>query len=258
MTISASVTNFQPSAFERCGSLTNVTFENGLPMIGSNAFQACAQLASVTIPGSVTNIGQNAFNGCTGMTNATMAEGVASIGSDAFYDCSSLVSVTMPDSVTSIGAGAFSLCGSLTNVNIPSGVTNIGAGPFSECVNLSTITVDTNNASFSSTDGVLFDKAQATLIQYPGGAPGVYVIPGTVVSIADSAFQYCTNLTNVTIPVGVASIGNYSFEYLFWLDQHHRSQWRQQYGPVCLRLLHGVDERYFARPSRRDPGGCVL
>ena len=39
------------------------------------------------------------------------------------------------------------------------------------------------------------------------------VIPNTVTSIGDSAFQYCSNLSSVVIGDGVTSIGDYAFYY---------------------------------------------
>jgi hypothetical protein len=71
--------------------------------------------------------------------------------------------------------------------------------------------VDAANSVYSSLSGVLFDKAQTTLIQFPGGRGGSYAIPSSVTSIGDSAFQDCTSLTSVTIPNSVTSIGNSAF-----------------------------------------------
>jgi hypothetical protein len=43
--------------------------------------------------------------------------------------------------------------------------------------------VDGTNNDFSSRDGILFNKAQTILIQYPGGKAGTYTIPSSVTSI---------------------------------------------------------------------------
>jgi hypothetical protein len=130
----------------------------------------------------------------------------------AFSGCTGLTSVTIPAGVTGIGMEAFEGCTGLTSVTIPAGVTGIGAGAFSGCASLSAITVNAANTAYSSAGGVLFNKAQTTLVQYPAGHSGVsYTIPGSVASIRQDAFYGSSSLASVTIPAGVTSIGNYAF-----------------------------------------------
>jgi len=213
MIIPNSVTGMGDRVFESCPSLTSVTIGNGVPSIGFRAFLACSSLASVTIPNSVTNIGVLAFGGCNSLTNVTIPNSVTTIGDSAFRNCTSLTSVTIPSSVTSIGNEAFNGCTSLTNLS-----------------------VDAANPAYSSLNGVLFDKAQMTLLTFPAGRRGSYsyVIPNSVTRIVDrafyrstgltnviignsvtsigvSAFDSCSNLTSVTIPNGVTSIGDGAF-----------------------------------------------
>ncbi len=173
------------------GGVVNIpSTTNGLPVtiIGEDAFLLQHGVTSVTIPGSVTSIESDAFGGCNSLTNATLSNGVASIEAGAFDDCYSLPKVTIPGSVTNIGIQAFTGCDSLT-----------------------TIQVDAQSSFYSSVDGVLFDKSQSTLIQFPGGVGGSYTIPGSVTSIAAYAFQLCVDLTNVTIGDGVTNIGMIAF-----------------------------------------------
>jgi hypothetical protein len=63
----------------------------------------------------------------------------------------------------------------------------------------------------SSVAGVLFNKNQTTLIEFPGGRAGSYTISNSVTSIGAYAFYSCIHLTNVTIPSSVTSIGDYAF-----------------------------------------------
>ena len=114
-------------------------------------------------------------------------------------------------SIVSGGAGAFEGCSGLTSVTIPSSVTNIGSFAFRDCTSLTNISVDAANPAYSSPNGVLFDKAQTTLITFPFGRSGSYVIPNTVTSIVTEAFYRCFGLTNVTIPNSVTNIGSYVF-----------------------------------------------
>ena len=164
------------------------------------------------IPGRVISIGNDAFSSCSGLTNVTIGNAVTNIGSFAFQFCTNLTSATIPHSVTSIGYYAFNYCTALTSVMIPSSVTSIGEEAFNNCTGLAAITVEVLNSFFSGVDGVLFDKNQTVLLQYPGGKGGsYYLIPNSVTQIGNYAFQSCSTLTGVTIPDSVTSIGNRAF-----------------------------------------------
>ena len=65
--------------------------------------------------------------------------------------------------------------------------------------------------------GVLFDKSQTALIEYPGGLSGSYTIPNSVTTVSYAAFYDCYSLTSVTIGTNVASIGDQAFFRCFWL-----------------------------------------
>jgi hypothetical protein len=71
--------------------------------------------------------------------------------------------------------------------------------------------VDIANSAYSSNDGILFNKAQTSLIAFPGGKTGAYTIPNSVTSIGNFALHWCRGLTSVTIPNSVTSIGQYAF-----------------------------------------------
>ena len=196
--------------------LPSVIDGKSVTSIGDRAFdvdvvEACSNLTSIVIPDSVTSIGGYAFRSCTGLTDIIIPDSVTSIGTYAFYKCTSLTDVTIPDSVTSIGERAFYKCTSLTDVTIPANVTNIGIGTFSGCTSLTEIIVDSNNKSYTSKDGILFDKSLETIICYPGGKTGTFTIPDSVTSIGVCAFSGCTGLTSVTIPDSVTSIGDCVF-----------------------------------------------
>jgi hypothetical protein len=188
---------------------------NGLPVanIGDYAFAGCSSLTNIVIPNSVTNIDVYAFKDCNRLKSVTIPDSVTHIGNFAFKSCTSLTSATIPSSVASIGASAFANCIRLTSITIPNSVTSIGDDAFLYCDSLKSITVDTQNSVFSSLSGILFNKNQTMLIQFPGGKPGAYTIPNSVISIGDFAFSGCTSLTSVTIPNSVISIGHHAFHY---------------------------------------------
>jgi len=70
------------------------------------------------------------------------------------------------------------------------------------------IPVDPGNSNFVSVDGVLYNAAMTTLVEYPAGkALTTFTIPGSVTSIGGWAFGTCSHLTSITVPNGVTSIG---------------------------------------------------
>jgi hypothetical protein len=170
---------------------------------------ARAQFDYTTNNGTIAITGYTGSNGDVTIPSSITGLPVTSIGNAAFTVYPSLTSIIIPDSVTSIGQGAFTGCG-LTNVTIPNSITNIGSFAF-EMSGLTNITVDPLNSMYSSASGVLFDKGQTTLIEYPGGLAGSYAVPSSVISIAEGAFYDCFGLTNVAIPDSVTSIGDFAF-----------------------------------------------
>ena len=232
----AGSTSIGVEAFGECTSLTNITIGNHVTSIGDFAFYYCTSLSSVVIPNSVTNIGGQIFAFCDSLTNVTIGTNVISIPDTAFYFCTSLGNLTIPNSVTNIGEQAFDGCTnltsvtigtnvtsidyaafwgciSLTNITIPNSLTNIGYDAFYECTSLTAITVAANNPVFSSVAGVVLNKSQTTLIEYPTGKAGSYTIPNSVTSIGANAFNFCPYLTSVTIGANVTSIGMGAFNY---------------------------------------------
>lgn len=233
ISIPGTVTSIGNGAFSGCSSLASLALPSGLTTIGTAAFASCSRLSSLTIPPAVTSIGPDAFYkctslatlaipdsvtslgdfvcyDCTGLSTVTFGAGLTSIGSQAFYDCTSLNNLTFPSNITTIGSQAFFQCTALTSVSIPASITTLGSDAFGLCTSVTAFTVDPSNPAYSSLNGVLFDKAQDTLIEFPGGAGGTYTIPAGVVTIGD-AFSDNTNLTGVVIPGSVTTVGNSAF-----------------------------------------------
>jgi len=204
------VTNIGEWAFYFCTGLTNVTMPASVTSIGQDAFAVCTNLTNVTIGTNVISIGELAFAQCSALTTVTIPNSVTSMGDFAFDECYSLTRVTISTNVTSIGEAGFAQCYSLTNVTIPARVTTIGDYAFLECYSLIAITVNTNNPAYSSEDGILFNKSQSTLIDYPEGITGGYTISNSVTDIGQEAFD-SGSLASVTIPNGVTNIEDYAF-----------------------------------------------
>ncbi len=205
---------YNPSTYTGKISLISVVMPLSTNSIGNYAFQRCSTLTSITIPSAVTSIGTYAFANCSGLTSVTIPSAVTSIGTYAFANCSGLTSIIIPSSVTTIGSSAFYGCSGIINITIPSSVTTIGIRAMGYCTKLTAIFVESANLNYSGLDGVLFDKNQTSLIQYPAGKTDIsYYIPASVTSIGDYAFQAPNSLTSVTIPSSVTSIGYASFAF---------------------------------------------
>ena len=138
----------------------------------------------------------NKYSGCVVIPDKVNYEdteySVTSIGQYAFQACSGLTSVTIPNSVTSIGESAFSGCNHLTSVHI------------------SDLEAWCNISFYDYSSNPLWDAHHLFL---NGEEIKDLVIPNSVTSIGQYAFQACSDLNSITIPNSVTSIGNSAFLY---------------------------------------------
>lgn len=135
---------------------------------------------------------------------------VTAIAPRAFQLSPPVTNLIIGSYVTSIGDYAFANS-SLLSVRIPAAVTHIGMGAFSSSYQLTSLTVDQANAAYSSLDGVIFNKNQTTLVAFPTGRSGLYVVPATVTNIGPAAFAYA-HVTGVTLPNGLLTLGDSAFQ----------------------------------------------
>ena len=141
------------------------------------------------------------------------ADGVAlySLDMKTLLEVKDVERFSVPDVVTKIGRGAFWECESLREVRISDSVTEIEGGAFYRCVSIKFI-VDSENGSYSSIDGALFDKDGRILIAgHPLVHNGVCCIPDSVTEIGERAFFECRSLREVRIPDSVTEIGIFAF-----------------------------------------------
>lgn len=233
------------------GTEANIQWKAGLK--GGQAtitgYKGIAPSGNVLIPreigGSmVTAIGQAAFAECSNITGVNIPDSVTSIGAGAFMGCSSLISATIPAGVTSIGDWAFSRTG-MANIAIPASVKSIGEDAFTRAL------IDEDGQHYHSDTTTLIVKEGSFAHQYAmnsssyqpyyifkydmvdGGAkitrnldggtvPGDLSIPSEldgypVTGIGDSVFSWWSDLTSVTIPDSVTSIGKDAFSGCYGL-----------------------------------------
>lgn len=231
--IPASVTNIGLAPFVDCKSLTVIAVTTNNPdfvstnqVLYNKARTSLIQfpggvIGSYNIAAAVTNVGE-AFVGATlsaitvDAANAYYAStnGVLFDKSRTYllaYPGGLVGGYAVPTNVTTIAGAAFEYSAGITNVSIGTNVTSIGQYAFYDCTNLQAITVNPTNQYYSSLNGVLFDKDQTDLIQYPGGLAGSYIVPGTATNIESGAFGDSARLVSVVIPDSVHSLGTQTF-----------------------------------------------
>ena len=224
-----------------CGANVTWTLTNGVLTISGSGdmtsyasakrvpwYSSRTSISAVVVSDSVTSIGSYAFSGCTGLTSISINGSVTRIGNFVFQSCSGLTTLILPNSVTSIGERAFDSCTGLTCFTIPNRVMSIGSHAFNGCIGITSVIWNAANYPDSlSNDGKNpFNSIckRITHIEFGDSVQNVpaficyqminlssVTIPNSVTTIGDWAFYGCSGLTAITIPDCVTSIGDYAF-----------------------------------------------
>ena len=192
-------------------SIRSVVLDNKITHIGDYAFDGCTSIksvrytgytgnAGVALPESVTTIGVHAFSD-TGVTGTLkLPEHLTEIDSLAFYHCRKLNGeLKLPDTVKEIGGFAFNRCGFTGKLELPTSLENIGNDAFESCSGLTgklTFPSKMNEIDFS-----IFHETGITEV----------VIPSSIKTVRDFAFDSCMNLKKVYLPTEIPKIYNRAF-----------------------------------------------
>ena len=192
-------------------SIRSVVLDNKITHIGDYAFDGCTSIksvrytgytgnAGVALPESVTTIGVHAFSD-TGVTGTLkLPEHLTEIDSLAFYHCRKLNGeLKLPDTVKEIGGFAFNRCGFTGKLKLPASLENIGNDAFESCSGLTgklTFPSKMNEIDFS-----IFHETGITEV----------VIPSSIKTVRDFAFDSCMNLKKVYLPTEIPKIYNRAF-----------------------------------------------
>ena len=249
--------------FKNCSSLTEVTIPSSVTGICLDAFTGCDAMTELYIPSSVTTItntdealsgikrylvddGNTKFAAQDGVllnknkdtilrypggkiqTEYTVPEGVTTIDGYSFRDAANLKSITIPGSAESVAKKTESGKNSWSYIT---------AGVFYYCSSLEEITVDDANATYASSEGVLFTKDMTELLCYPPAkeaavfeipegteiiSRGAFYwnshirqihIPETLTEIKPAAISGCSSMKELEIPATVTSIGAFSLGF---------------------------------------------
>lgn len=287
ISLPASLETIGDAAFYGCTSLISMSLPAGVSSIGRDAFVRCLMLErfsvaednrwfatqdnvlynkqltrliaypnarsdSYTLPKTVTEIADGAFCHCTKLQTVVVQPSLKTIGDAAFYGCTALQSISLNDGLNAIGCWAFSECEALRSINIPATVTVVGDDAFTFCSQLAAINADGGNASYASTDGVLFDKQHTRIVAFPGGKGPDYSIPSTVTQISNHAFYGNTALRRITLHQAISNIDDNPFLFCDNLTDINVATDNSMYSSLDGILYNKEQTDIVAVPKGRD------
>ena len=169
-----------PDAFSNCSKLNSIKLPNSLKVIGSRAFRFCSSLVSIRIPESTISIGHyDCYNRMLNDYDRSIIESDPILSKDSINPNEFIIAHVTFDN------------------------------PFFRCSALEKIEVADGNKVFDSRNGcnALIETSSNTILH---GCKST-IIPETVISIGDYAFDGCSELSSIIFPKTVRSIGNYAF-----------------------------------------------
>lgn len=130
----------------------------------------------------------------------------------AFESASALEKVRLSDSLLTIGERCFEYDEKFASLDLPASVSTIGQSAFYNVKSGFLLNIDAKNPYFVFEDHLLKNKDK-TIIHEAIGLPSssVLTIPEGATAIDGYAFAYCNNLTRLTLPSSLTTIGDMAF-----------------------------------------------
>ena len=156
-------------------------------------------------------VGKNMFDQCEKIITLKLPYSITMIESYAFWNCKNLRELHIPASCITVKENAIYGCSNLESIYFGANVTNFDGNNCSGCNCLKGFYVNSENTIYKSTDGVLYNISNRTLVKYPMGLQNNdFSVPDDVEVIGNYAFEYA-NFTNITLPDGLTEIGSSAF-----------------------------------------------
>ena len=204
-----SVKSLDKNCFSNAKWLESVCFFGGNVEIGEETFGNCDRLERIVIKDGSVSIGKRAFKNSVNVTfDEDTFNHIVSIGEEAFLKSSEDLreEIVVSDSVVSVGARAFTKFFP-QRIVIGASLRDIGDDAFGFLKNLREIVVSKDNPYLEVSGKCLIDKTKNKVVI---GLPGAK-IPSTVTAIGVAAFQYRTDIEQLTLSPNITEIGERAF-----------------------------------------------
>ena len=204
-----SVKSLDKNCFSNAKWLESVCFFGGNVEIGEETFGNCDRLERIVIKDGSVSIGKRAFKNSVNVTfDEDTCNHIVSIGEEAFLKSSEDLreEIVVSDSVVSVGARAFTKFFP-QRIVIGASLRDIGDDAFGFLKNLREIVVSKDNPYLEVSGKCLIDKTKNKVVI---GLPGAK-IPYTVTAIGVAAFQYRTDIEQLTLSPNITEIGERAF-----------------------------------------------
>ena len=187
-------------------------------------------ITHLIFPENIKMIKEQTFVNCYNLKEIELTNKLLKVESKAIYNCLQLESIIFKEGVEEIYENAISVCPKLKKINLPSTVNLIQTNFVTNCESLSEITIDDNNQTYTSIDGIVYSKDLKRLIKCPQNKKSSIKINDNVENINNfafkdscisdiifnnnlknigiSSFENCKNLKNIIIP----DLDNYKIE----------------------------------------------
>lgn len=188
-----------------------IAIKEGTTKISNEAFLNRTNLTTVRIPKTLTDVDFTAiFNTCTGLETINVTAGnesyssvdgaVYSADGTKLYYCprGKKGEFTISENATRSYSAAFENCTKLTKLIVGAKLTSFDNCDVTTMSSLEAFEVSENNPSYSSQDGVLYNKNKTYIYNMPKAKTGAYVMPATVTGRSWYAFINAAKLTSIT------------------------------------------------------------
>lgn len=199
--------SIKSKAFLKCFNLKRIVLHDKIDGLGDELFSGCNALSDIEIPGNPI------YSVCDGML-VNCRDGALMRAANTVNDI-----CVIPEQVVSINAGSFERSGVKEIVLSPE-TAFISSKAFVGCEKLQKFQISRSSLScsdvkkhFTVPDGILYNGDMTVLIRFPSGCEGTnYIVEGSMIHIADSAFSDAVNLESITFTGNLRTIGRKAFE----------------------------------------------